>query len=236
MTKEEVESAIGALEKWSRTVDNWVLICAAFVALFLAAEVVFSVLHWRNEKRLRPLRVEQAQMHAKELAGLGNIAAAANARAAEAELKLAELRKPRHKALEGNEASIAAVLALFPHTAFDIGMGPNDGEVEDFIWRLEPILWAAGWKQIDWTYPGGFPGEVFRNAGPAGSPHRFRMGSAARSNVVVELLGDDASPLSKPAQALVKALNEIGIEAELRGFNIHNANTNAVHILIGPKR
>ena len=56
MGKEEVEVAIRGLESWGRTVDNWVLICAAFVAIFLAAEVIFSVAHWRNENKLRPLR------------------------------------------------------------------------------------------------------------------------------------------------------------------------------------
>jgi hypothetical protein len=45
MGKEEIEAAISALEVWGRTVDNWVLICAAGVAIFLAAEVVFSVSH-----------------------------------------------------------------------------------------------------------------------------------------------------------------------------------------------
>jgi hypothetical protein len=49
MSKEEVESAITALEALGRTEDNWVLIGAIGVALFIAVEVVFSVAHWRNE-------------------------------------------------------------------------------------------------------------------------------------------------------------------------------------------
>jgi hypothetical protein len=48
MGKAEVEAAIKVLEDLGRTVDNWVLICAAGVAIFLAAEVVFSVIHWRS--------------------------------------------------------------------------------------------------------------------------------------------------------------------------------------------
>jgi hypothetical protein len=70
MTKEEVDAAIAALEGWGRSLDTWVLICAAIFAIFLAAEAALGVAHWLNEGHLRPLRAEQARLQALEVARL----------------------------------------------------------------------------------------------------------------------------------------------------------------------
>jgi len=107
MNKDEVDSAITALEVWGRFEDNWVLICAAGVALFLALEVVFSVAHWRNERALRPLRTEQSRLHAIELAELGRTAEEAKKEtarlSAEADTAKAEIAKANASAAAANE-------------------------------------------------------------------------------------------------------------------------------------
>src|SRR5580700_4461406 len=72
MTKEAVDAAVTSLEAWGRSVDNWVLIFAALVAVALTFEVIFSVLHWKNENTLRPLRAEQARLNALQIATLEN--------------------------------------------------------------------------------------------------------------------------------------------------------------------
>jgi hypothetical protein len=112
MSKDEVDSAITALEAWGRFEDNWVLICAAGVALFLALEVIFSVAHWRNERTLRPLRAEQSRLHATELAELGRTAEEAKKEtarlSAEADAAKAEIAKANENAAKAIER--AAVL------------------------------------------------------------------------------------------------------------------------------
>lgn len=100
MTKEELAGAIASLdsailpfESWGRIIDNWVLICAAIVAAALAAEVVFSVMHWKNERSLRPMRAELSRLHAVELETMQKETATANNAAAQANERAAEIMK-----------------------------------------------------------------------------------------------------------------------------------------------
>ncbi len=92
MSKEELEAAIGALEFWGRWIDNIVLICAVGVAWSLAVEVIFSVAHWRNENKLRPLRIAQVQLHENELATLRNDTARLSSAAETAKLENVRLQ------------------------------------------------------------------------------------------------------------------------------------------------
>jgi hypothetical protein len=113
-------------------------------------------------------------------------------------------------------------------------MGPNDGEVQDFIWDIGPALWAAGWMQLDWLYPGGTViGEV-RFGGPA--LWRPAMAPVPAQNVLIMMATDASDVLSPAANALVSELRKLGIEAHVVPFNIHTARITAMHILIGPIR
>src|SRR6185503_5256245 len=94
MDQEAVEAAISSSEGWGRTVDNWLLICVAGIAIFSAAAVVFSVSHWLNEKRLRPLKAQQAAFHTEELVKLRQSADESNYRAAKGELAQ-KFKEPR---------------------------------------------------------------------------------------------------------------------------------------------
>ncbi|MGA2795870.1 MAG: hypothetical protein ABSE69_20655 [Roseiarcus sp.] len=98
MGKEELESAINALESAGRTIDNWVLIFAVGVAFCLAMEAIFSVSHWLNNRQLPPLRLELTKLQDIELAKLEFVAAEANRRTEELRadnLALQKIMQPR---------------------------------------------------------------------------------------------------------------------------------------------
>jgi len=115
MSKEEVEVAISALEASVRTIDFWVLIFSIGVAVSLAAEVILGVAHWQKETQLRPLRAEQARLHAIEIADLGKIAEEAK-RTAETErlarVQLEERLAPRRLSPD-QQATVTVALKPF---------------------------------------------------------------------------------------------------------------------------
>jgi hypothetical protein len=156
-------------------------------------------------------------------------------RASRTEVEFIKLKTPRRKLFAGKESTFAIALSAFSGTLFDIGMGPNDGEVEDFIWDIEPALAAAGWKQIAWAFPGLGGAFIFVQRGGIGAS-RPLLGSVAAMNVMVTFNPGAPAALQSAAEALVSALNGAEIEAHVVGFNVHNINGNAIHILIGPKR
>ena len=158
---------------------------------------------------------------------------AALLRAVSAEEELIRLRTPRSRLISGRETEIPEKLRPFKNVVFDTAVGPNDKEVEDFLWNLEPILWNADWKQVDWIY--GRPGRVSVSRN---DPERRLVGAMLPAfNISIQIHDPANSPaLVEAANALVSALAEIGIDAELHGFNIHNATPSAMHILVCPKR
>jgi hypothetical protein len=108
----------------------------------------------------------------------------------------------------------------------------GDGEQADFIWDLEPILANSGWRQLAWLTTAIGPNLViFR-----GDSQRPVLGNVSASNVEIHLALDSRATLQPAADALISALNGVGIAARDAGYNVANGNTNAVHILIGPKR
>jgi hypothetical protein len=141
-------------------------------------------------------------------------------------------KAPRRDIIAGKESWVTDPLKSFSGISFDAGIGPNDKDVEDFLWDLEPCLWAAGWKQEDWTWPDGSKSGERRGA--SGRP-TIATGQAA-SNVSVQIHPGSENAFGDAADALVAALNKNGIAAERHGFNIHNGNPKAMHILIGPRR
>ena len=160
------------------------------------------------------------------------LVAEANARAAEAQLQLAKMRSTRRQDLVGNESVIAEKIALFPGTQFDAAVGMGDGEQADFIWDLEIVLSNAGWRQIAWFATAMGPNLVIHR----GSSQRPTLGNVSALGVEIHLAPSARSALLPAANALILALNDAGIVARDSGYNIMNGNTNAVHILIGPKR
>jgi len=218
---------------------------ASIVALILLG--VFEVISHRYSERKDELadreQTDTQRRHDEEMTRL-HVAieaskaetAKATARAAEAQLALTRFRRTRRVILASDPKNIASLKdAIRPYkgTTFDIGMGPNDGEVEDFVWDLGPILWDAGWIQVDWMP---IPGELtFTHKFGGFGAIRPTMGDVPAQNVLIEL-HEDAENSRLAANALADALTKIGIEAHVVPFNIHNTNTAIVHILVGPRR
>lgn len=152
-------------------------------------------------------------------------AADAEARAAEAKLELERFRAPR---LPNSEqlSSITEKIKPFAGTQFDTGLSSEDREQQDFLWRLEPAITAAGWFEVDWKGSSGF---TFKRG------DRPKSGPAAVIGVSIEIHPEQRDRLLPAAEALASALNDIGIEARAGGFNVHNTNPNAIHLLIGKK-
>jgi hypothetical protein len=157
-------------------------------------------------------------------------------RASRAEEELIRLRTPRRHRFPIIPArrALETALSSFAGTPFVIGMGPNDGEVQDFIWDIGPVLWAAGWIQLDWIYPGGTVKGEARFGGPGF--WRPAMAPVPAQNVLIMMDAGVSAIFSPAADALVSELGKLGIEAHVVPFNIHTARITAMHILIGPIR
>lgn len=256
MGKDEVEAAIRVLEKSISSIDSWLLILTAWVAIGVAGQAVFGVSHWLKERQLRPLRVTQAQLHENELAALRNDtarltaeaefsraaiasaderaaiasqrAAEADQKAAEAQLELAKFRKPRSSVLKYNTTRLTEKLKPFAGTQFDCAFNRSSGEQAEFWWDLQPALIASGWINVPWKYG--------TSSGGWSQGSRPETGEVAVTNVEIHLHKEQRQNLAPAAAALISALNDIGIEAKDAGFNVHNSNDMAIHILIGEKR
>jgi len=158
------------------------------------------------------------------------IVAEAKARAAEAELRLIEFRRPRRALMTPDaQARMIAGLKQFSGTDFDIGSGQGDGEQADFVWDLEQMLRAAGWREVHWGVHGVGIAAIVRPGQPV-------LGIVAAQNVEIHLDPSGRAGLLPATNALISVLQEAGIEAHEATFNVHSSNVHAIHILVGPKR
>jgi hypothetical protein len=105
----------------------------------------------------------------------------ANARAAEAELKLAEFRKPRGSIIQEHAKEFVDGIKPFAGTEFDMCHAPVGREQWDFAWQLEPLMSQAGWVFVDWMSATG----RFSKVNWTMNPHRY--GVANVENVSIEL-------------------------------------------------
>jgi hypothetical protein len=142
--------------------------------------------------------------------------------------KVPQCLSPRSSILKGKTAAITEKLRPFAGTPFDCGFAKYSGEQAGFWWDLQPVLIAAGWKNVPWRY-----GESSGGVTQGGRPE---TGEVAATNVEIHIHEKQRSKLAPAAAALISALNDIGIEAKDMGFNAHNSNITAIHILIGEKR
>lgn len=241
MGKAEVEAAIEVLEAWGRTVDNWVLIFAAGVAISLAAEVVFSVAHWLNERQLRPLRIEQANLNTLEIAELNNETARLRAKGAlvdDALLAAAEATKAN---------ALAAQFLLALSQQLSILMRPGM-QMPGFLSPEQVILIASKVK----TFAGkqysedidimsadveraGLLGSIMTALNEAGWVRVVRpKRPSIDAGITIEVDTSKDPELLKAAETLSSALNAEGIAARVNP-KTETDPTNVIHILIGPK-
>lgn len=163
----------------------------------------------------------------EQIAESNERAAAAESKAAAAELELINFRKPRQ--IDSTQAAlIIERIRPFAGTFFDVGHDSTDREQWDFLWQLEPVLPEAGWLHMDWH-----GGHVFKKPNWPGD-HVY--GQIGVINVSVEIHPQSREKLLPAARELAAALNEIGIEATAGAFNNTSINTDAIHLLVGPKR
>jgi Na+-transporting methylmalonyl-CoA/oxaloacetate decarboxylase gamma subunit len=142
--------------------------------------------------------------------------------------ELDRLRTPRDYLIKGRAEEITKKLTPFAGTEFDGSYARTSGEQTNFWWLLQPALEKAGWKQVVWKY-----GESIANWSQAGRP---ATGEAPATNVEIHLHPEQRGKLEQAAVALISALNDLGIDAKDIGFNVHNSNSSAIHILIGEKQ
>jgi len=166
------------------------------------------------------------------------IVAQANARAAEAQsetarlqLEVTRLSTPRARLLTPEaSASIVEKIRPFAETTYVVGHAPVGREQWDFAWVLEPLISSAEWFPRDWI-----GGQTFRKVNWTGQAHTY--GVANVSNVTIELNPQHRDALLPAANALVDALNAVGIAAKVEDHPISGTSmtTDAIHLLIGAK-
>jgi hypothetical protein len=247
----EVQRSVTALESIGRTLDNWILICAIGVAIFLAAEVVFSVLHWRSERQLRPLQEERDRLHATELETLRTAAEEAKAKAVEAQLALEKYKAPR--TLTGEQIqTLIEELRPFTGQAYDLSLPKMLEPGAGLDTQLVAVLHKAGWKV-----------QQYRGSGPKGiadpaiaifsmdlpttegthniSIPQIQIGIS--EGLVGVLVGFEQGDQLDAHGALLQALFKVGIDARLfpldrpikLGAISPRPGPATVHLIIGQK-
>jgi len=196
-------------------VENWAPVVAdILVALGVYGELHFSGKAGRAQKALQILTE-------------GRLTEAFD-RAAKAEKELRDFRRPRRALMTPeNRARLIETLAPFSGTEFDTGLG-SGGEQMHFLWDLEEVLNAARWRQLPWGVHAVGVTTVLRNQRPL-------AGSVSAENVEIQMETTWRQSRLAAAEALIRGLKEIGIEATEAPYIVPNTNVQAIHILIGPK-
>jgi hypothetical protein len=234
MDKQALEATISSLEDWGRSLDHWVLICAASTAIFLAAGIVFGIFHWLNENRLRPLRAQQAAFFSDELVKLRKStdeakerAQNAEERAVKAELALGRVNAPR-LLTTAQQLRIANRVRQFSGTPFDCATHPT-AEPGGFLEQIASALDAAGWTRT--AHEGG-------NA-TVGTMHGKPKIGVINTGFVglgIEIADERSSKWGAAVAMLGAALEAEGITAiRMNTVNDGSANPIAVHIIVGLK-
>jgi hypothetical protein len=156
--------------------------------------------------------------------------AEANARADEAELKLAEYRKPRGPIIQEHAQEFVDEIKPFAGTKFDMGHAPVGREQWDFAWQLEPLMSRAGWVFVEWTSTTG----RFSKLNWTMNPHKY--GVANVENISIELAPESREHLMPAATALASAFKQIGVEAVVTEKNNNSINVGVIDLLIGTKQ
>ncbi len=154
--------------------------------------------------------------------------------AADAKLQLAKYRAWRQELLAEHEAAIVENLKPFSGTKFDTGLDLSSAEQAAFLQALIPILASSHWLRVPWSGGNTIPLWIFNAGGGGGGI----VGSApvTATNVEIHVFAEYRDQLGPAADALISALNGIGIVASDAGPNAVSVNKDAIHIWIGEKR
>jgi hypothetical protein len=207
--------------------DSWNTIIVIFLGLGACAAVVVGIATFAVIKLQKIEAQNAASQFARYKLETEEQIAGANARAAEAELKLAEYRRPRGPIIQTHATEFVAAIEPFKDTKFDMGHAPVGREQWDFAWQLEPLMSQAGWVFVEWT--GGFSKLNWTM-----KPHLY--GVANVTNVSIEFDEGGGPQLFLTTAALAAAFKKVGIEAVATRSNNGSPNKNIVHLLIGDKQ
>jgi hypothetical protein len=245
MGKEEVDAAITALEATGRSIDNWVLICAVGVAISLGAEVVFSVAHWLNEKKLIPVRAEQVRLHTLELAGLSNSTAEAKKETArlsvEAETAKSEIAAANKKASEAQERTETERLLRIK---LEQQVAPRRFGPENLKEASRKLAGLAGQPAHVTSYSldlesGLFAGQIIeclKNAGLVVTDNRSSILPMGGFSIGVHISGSDKKAVEEIALVLWAFSNAVvKIDAAPSPLQGQDAATSPISILVGTK-
>jgi hypothetical protein len=138
-------------------------------------------------------------------------------------IKLSKVEGPSSEDLE----RLVSKIRPFSGTKFDVaGGGKTDRALEYFLWMIEPALAKAGWVHIGWDVVGE---ETFH------MPFTSQTYGLVTGVTGIEVLAAMHGDKNDAAQALVNALNEIGIPAT-KGYAQAKHDFNVVPILVGRMR
>ena len=232
-----------AMQRWWRNIDVWSWIATALILLGIIAEIVlfFVFPHWETWRELfslvaasafigvglaieliciRKAMVEKLQSEARLSDALD--------RAVRAENSLIELRRSRRSLLTAeNRAILIGMLQPFAGTQFDVGVSGLDTEIVDCLWDLEEVLHAAGWHQVAWTSPAG-AFSFQRNLRPT-------CGFVSAEKITLEMEATWRQGLLPAANAVIGALNAIGIDAREHELLTPISNMQVIHLYVGSK-
>jgi hypothetical protein len=154
--------------------------------------------------------------------------------AGDAKLQLAKYRAWRQELLAEHETEIVEKLKPFAGTKFDTGLDLSSAEQAAFLQAFMPILASSHWLRVSWSGGNTIPLWIF-NAGGGGGGN---VGSApvTATNVEIHVFAGYHDQLGPAADALISALNGIGIVTTDAGPNAVSINKDAIHIWIGDKR
>jgi hypothetical protein len=148
-------------------------------------------------------------------------------------------KKPRWQVLEAKEKQVTERIKPFSGTEFDLACSSDtDREQRNFLWTLQPVLENAGWKYTQWKWEPGYEYDSNNNPLYVKDVRTDEIyGKVGVVSVVVEYayFGEPPEKTREAADALVAALNEIGITTAAEYSDLTNSNVNAVHVTVGPK-
>jgi len=231
------------MERWWRSIDVWSWIATCLILLGIIAEIVLLLVfpHWESRLEIGSaitanvfigggLVIELICIRkgmAEKLESERRLTEALN-RASRAETSLVELRRPR-RALLTTEAKTALIdkLKPFAGTTFDVGVSGLDTEIVDCLWDIEEILGKAGWRQLNWTSPGGSI-SFQPNLRPS-------CGLVSAEKITIEMDPNWRHTLLPPANAIITAFNLIALEANEHAMLTPISNVQAIHLYVGSK-
>jgi hypothetical protein len=152
-------------------------------------------------------------------------AADARAKAAKAQLDLERFKAPRHLS-PAQMVALTTAARPYAGTTFTLAIY-DDKESLDLMWQISEALVNAGWKEAAWAGPG----DTALNRG-GGHPSAGFMRVDA---VHVEIDSTRAATLQVPAEHLVGALRNAGLETIGAMGNVAEGNKDVITVIVGRK-